>query len=620
MIPLIELPAARLRPPQAGAEVPPTPDDGFLRAVDDPPLRPGDADRPAAEPARTTRPRAPSHDGAEDAPPPAASTPLAEPPAALALPSASGAASVSNAAPASDAPLAPADAASGYDRPGQPGALAVGPLPMPPPVPPPVPVASVVASARDLPLGADAPGQAGPIADGPLGAPPMQMASVAPSAPDLPGQTEIAAPPAPQAGHPPEAARRGRGNPPHQPALAAAAGFGLAAQQFLVAQSLPEPGLAARPGGRVPGDAVGMSGGAAAGPGAAQPVAAQPPLAPGEAEPPIESNKNQYVETGPLARATNPTAAASGDPAPQSSGIAAPQPAPPFRASLRSEYFQAEAILIWKSGVSGSVEAPAAAPNAPGPAPDPAPAQGVVRGAVSVPPAQPVAGPTPASAPAQASMPSEARAAIEAPANVESPGVARPATAGFPAVENPAEAAAPLAQPTPAGSAAWAAAVPVSPAIAPGTPTPPALPAPFHPLVESIRSHAARHVKAAAPGTISGTELVLHPAELGRIRFALSGTGDQLTVTVVAENRDTLALLQRHGTDLRAELAQEGLGRASLTFGSWDQGSARNPSQQRETPTTPWIAEAAAPAAGIVPPPQPRPRPPIPGQGIDLRF
>lgn len=115
----------------------------------------------------------------------------------------------------------------------------------------------------------------------------------------------------------------------------------------------------------------------------------------------------------------------------------------------------------------------------------------------------------------------------------------------------------------------------------------------------------------------SQTELLLHPADLGRIRFALSGSGHHMTITVTAESPETLRLLQSHAEALRGELAREGLGQAALSFagpGPGDSGS--------QTPRSPFAAAAPLDTEPADPDPATLTTGrPLPGNsGLDLRL
>jgi hypothetical protein len=141
------------------------------------------------------------------------------------------------------------------------------------------------------------------------------------------------------------------------------------------------------------------------------------------------------------------------------------------------------------------------------------------------------------------------------------------------------------------------------------------LPRPFHPMVAAIAAQAAHPAAGKTEGR--STELILHPAELGRIRFSLSGAGDQLTIAINAENRETLALLQRHIPALQAELQREGLGQANLAFSGWGGDGAARQDTPASAPPGFWSDGAAESPA--VQPPDPRPAP-LPGGGLDLRL
>lgn len=172
-------------------------------------------------------------------------------------------------------------------------------------------------------------------------------------------------------------------------------------------------------------------------------------------------------------------------------------------------------------------------------------------------------------------------------------------------VDPAAAPAAPLAAPT--------IPVPSQPVLAQVEPV--SLPRPFHPMVAAIAAQAT-HPAAAKPAS-AATELILHPAELGRIRFSLSGAGDQLTIAINAENRETLALLQRHIPALQAELQREGLGQANLAFSGWGgEGAAR---QDAPASAPPGFWSDATTDAPAVPPTDSRASP-LPGGSLDLRL
>lgn len=208
-----------------------------------------------------------------------------------------------------------------------------------------------------------------------------------------------------------------------------------------------------------------------------------------------------------------------------------------------------------------------------------------------------------------------ATAATAAAVEPESAAATHPASAQRPTIKGaiPAVATGPQA----VALSTQAAPVVAAPARAgpDGPATAEALPQPFHPMVAAIAAQAA-HPPSAKPAG-SATELILHPAELGRIRFSLSGAGDQLTIAINAENRDTLALLQRHLPALQAELQREGLAQANLAFSGWGGDGAARQDAPASAPPGFW-SDGPADAPAVLPP-DPRPAPLL-GGGLDLRL
>lgn len=69
------------------------------------------------------------------------------------------------------------------------------------------------------------------------------------------------------------------------------------------------------------------------------------------------------------------------------------------------------------------------------------------------------------------------------------------------------------------------------------------------------------------------SELLLHPEELGRLRFAIQHQGDRLTVVLSAEQAGTLDLVRRNAGDLISELTAAGFAGATLSFGQWSENN-----------------------------------------------
>ncbi len=64
-------------------------------------------------------------------------------------------------------------------------------------------------------------------------------------------------------------------------------------------------------------------------------------------------------------------------------------------------------------------------------------------------------------------------------------------------------------------------------------------------------------------------DLVLHPEELGRLRFEMTQTGDAIRIHLLVERPETLELLRRNADQLLAEMRQNGFSDASMSFGQW---------------------------------------------------
>jgi len=111
----------------------------------------------------------------------------------------------------------------------------------------------------------------------------------------------------------------------------------------------------------------------------------------------------------------------------------------------------------------------------------------------------------------------------------------------------------------------------------------------------------------------SHAEVLLNPAELGRIRFDLITQGDQVQVRLAVERPETLDLLRAHAETLRQEFRAAGLNTDTLNFGQWAQRAP--PRDQREAAPP----EPASPAA--LPPPISAPYvKPVSTTGLDLRL
>lgn len=101
----------------------------------------------------------------------------------------------------------------------------------------------------------------------------------------------------------------------------------------------------------------------------------------------------------------------------------------------------------------------------------------------------------------------------------------------------------------------------------------------------------------------SHAELLMNPAELGRIRFDLITQGDQVQVTLSVERPETLDLLRANTEALRQEFRAAGLTADTLNFGQWSQRPpARDQSAAPPDQATPALPPHAIPTPYNKPP------------------
>lgn len=112
-------------------------------------------------------------------------------------------------------------------------------------------------------------------------------------------------------------------------------------------------------------------------------------------------------------------------------------------------------------------------------------------------------------------------------------------------------------------------------------------------------------------------ELLLQPAELGRLRFEFTHRGDAVQVTIMAERPETMDLLRRNVDQLLGDLRTAGFSGSELSFGAWGQGQGQaRPSAMRMEDTA---SDGAAPQP-ILPVFQQTPVPRSRAGGLDLRL
>ena len=78
-------------------------------------------------------------------------------------------------------------------------------------------------------------------------------------------------------------------------------------------------------------------------------------------------------------------------------------------------------------------------------------------------------------------------------------------------------------------------------------------------------------------------EIVLNPAELGRVRMVLSASDAGITVNILADRPDTLDLLRRNIEDLGKSFTDLGYDDIAFSFGQNDQMSDEKSHTQHDT-------------------------------------
>ncbi len=209
----------------------------------------------------------------------------------------------------------------------------------------------------------------------------------------------------------------------------------------------------------------------------------------------------------------------------------------------------------------------------------------------------------------------------------EKPPSVRPDQAVPPAkpLIRPAEAAATddsdVAKTRFAPSAAQDAVVPANPQALGGSP-PPHLQIPMQ---SALPPKTAQALHAQLPTVIehlhhggahdghNRAEVLLNPAELGRIRFDLITQGDQVHINLTVERPETLDLMRAHAETLRQEFRAAGLNTDTLNFGQWAQ---RAPSRDQPETVSRDVVDSLSPPQ-IIAAPYVKP---VSASGLDLRL
>ncbi len=109
-------------------------------------------------------------------------------------------------------------------------------------------------------------------------------------------------------------------------------------------------------------------------------------------------------------------------------------------------------------------------------------------------------------------------------------------------------------------------------------------------LPRHVAAQLAEAVQRGA-GPERAVELMLNPAELGRVRISMAPGDGMIVVTVLAERGETLDLMRRHADILAQEFHDMGYGTAEFTFGQGDGGAGQDGDTGQSTPDTPAAAQ-----------------------------
>ncbi|WP_223428652.1 flagellar hook-length control protein FliK [Tateyamaria pelophila] len=83
------------------------------------------------------------------------------------------------------------------------------------------------------------------------------------------------------------------------------------------------------------------------------------------------------------------------------------------------------------------------------------------------------------------------------------------------------------------------------------------------------------HAKSEFPdvGLLNPVEIVMNPAELGRVRMTLTTTDSGIVVNILADRPETLDLMRRNITDLGESFSDLGYDDVAFAFGQNDDPS-----------------------------------------------
>ncbi|WP_324753316.1 flagellar hook-length control protein FliK [Roseovarius sp. Pro17] len=138
-------------------------------------------------------------------------------------------------------------------------------------------------------------------------------------------------------------------------------------------------------------------------------------------------------------------------------------------------------------------------------------------------------------------------------------------------------------------------------------------------LAQSVQT--ARHVAGQIHDVMAKAadrpiDIILNPAELGRVRITLSHSDAGMIVNVAAERTETLDLMRRHSDILGQEFHDLGYGGTEFTFDreqSAQDGGPHGPARHDEAPATVLAESAGSPMIAT-------PAPAVPVDRLDIRL
>lgn len=127
-----------------------------------------------------------------------------------------------------------------------------------------------------------------------------------------------------------------------------------------------------------------------------------------------------------------------------------------------------------------------------------------------------------------------------------------------------------------------------------------------------LSSQLIQHLPAARSEAV---EVLLNPAELGKVRFEIQHSHDTIRIVLTAERAETMEMLRRHSDQLLQEFRQSGFTGTSLSFGQWGHQQKQDRTTQSYASFESGSVDPSAQNFPVIPPPVY-----VEGQGLNLRL